>query len=363
MSSRTKMLTRRAMLAAGTAGLLGVRAKAVVSDASLRVRAAKRGMLYGTCAGSYQLRDGEFADVLAYEANAMVPEYELKRDTLEPRPGVFDFSGADALTDFAHAHGMKMRGHTLVWYAANPPWLEAAVTAAKNEAVFADYIASVMGRYRGRIASWDVVNEAVWPQDGRSDGLRDCCWLRRFGPGYIDSAFDAARRADPSAQLVYNDWGCEGAERWNDDFRKHTLKLLEGMKKRGVPVDAYGMQGHFRAYRPGGTLDASKLKAFLAEIRALGYRLVVSELDVDDDGGPADAKVRDAKVADITARFLAPVMESGICDAILTWGLTDRYLRGKIIPQDMWISLPRKLPLDASLRRKDMWWALAKAFR
>lgn len=353
-------MTRRALLAAGAAGLFAA-AGAAPADAPLRRRAAARGMVYGACAGSYQLRDGEYAAALADEANALVPEYELKRSIVEPRPGVLDFSGADALVDFAGEHGMLMRGHTLVWYASNPPWLEQAALKAKDERIFTDYIAQVVGRYRGRIRSWDVVNEAILTSDGRADGLRDNFWLRRFGPGYIDTAFDAASRADPSAQLVYNDWGCEGSEPWNDDFRRATLRLLEGMRKRGVPMHAYGMQAHFRAFRKPVFPDAKKLRSFLAEVKDLGLRLMVSELDVDDAGGPSDDGRRDAIVADITARFLDPVMQSGICDAVLTWGLTDRYLRGKIIPTDLWAYLPRKLPLDARLRRKPMWHAIAKA--
>jgi endo-1,4-beta-xylanase len=353
--------SRRAFMAAGAAGLFAASARAEAPDRPLRKRAEARGMYFGCAAGSYQLRDGEFAQTLAYEADMLVPEYELKRDTVEPRPGVYDFSGADALMDFARSRRMAMRGHTLVWYAANPPWLEEAALSARDERIFTDYIVKSMARYRGRMHSWDVVNEAILPSDGRPDGLRDCFWLKRFGPGYIDTAFHVAREADPGALLVYNDWGCEGDEPWNDAFRAATLKLLAGFRKRRVPVDAYGLQGHFRAYRKGGGLNARKLKAFLAEVKAMGYRFLVTEFDVSDDGGPSDADVRDRAVADISARFLAPVVETG-GDGILTWGLSDRFLRGKVIPAVLWGTLPRMLPLDARLGRKPMWQAIAKAF-
>ncbi len=93
---------------------------------------------------------------------------------------------------------MLFRGHPLVWYASNPPWLEAAVAAARDETIFTDYIAAAAGRYRGHLHSWDVVNEAIEPKDGRADGLRDSFWLRKFGPSYIETAFAAAREADPS---------------------------------------------------------------------------------------------------------------------------------------------------------------------
>lgn len=354
------MLTRRLMLGGTMAGCLMPAAIGAPSDRPLRRRAAARGMYYGSAVGSYQLRDGDFADALAREANILVPEYELKRDTLEPRPGVFDFSGADALLSFASAHDMKMRGHTLVWYAANPPWLEEAVLGARDEKIFTDFIARMMGRYRGRMHSWDVVNEAIHPEEGRADGLRDCAWLKRFGPGYIDTAYHAAKAADPGALLVYNDWGCEGGEPWNDAFRAATLKLLEGAKKRGVPIEALGLQGHLSAFKGG--IDRRKLVAFLNEVRAMGYRILVTELDVDDGGGPSDVALRDRASADICARFLEPVLDNSATQAVLTWGLSDRYLRGKPIPAALWGYLPRKLPLDATLKRKPVWQAIAQAF-
>ena len=124
------MLTRRTLLGGVAAGWLassGSEKAAVGYEVPLRNRAAARGLFYGCAAGSYQLNDGDSRQALAREANMLVPEYELKREIVEPRPGQFDYSGADALATFAGAHGMKMRGHTLVWYAANPPWLDAKV--------------------------------------------------------------------------------------------------------------------------------------------------------------------------------------------------------------------------------------------
>jgi endo-1,4-beta-xylanase len=353
------MITRRNLLGGFAAGCLAAPA-AAASDAPLRARAAGRGLFFGTAAASYQLRDDDFARALPREAAMIVPEYELKRDTLEPRPGSFDFSGADALMDFASAHNMKMRGHTLVWYAANPGWLEEAVAGARDERIFTDFIAQVMGRYKGRLHSWDVVNEALHPEEGRPGALRGCYWLKRFGPGYIDTAFHAARQADASAMLVYNDWGCEAGAPWNDAFRAATLNLLEGFRKRGTPVDALGLQGHLRTYVD--VVDQKKLAGFLAAVKAMGYRILITELDVDDAGRFANIATRDQASADIVARFLDPVLDCKATQGVLTWGLTDRYLRGKIVPALQWGYLPRRLPLDPALKRKPLWQALAKAF-
>ncbi|MDE2500789.1 MAG: endo-1,4-beta-xylanase [Alphaproteobacteria bacterium] len=355
------MLTRRSLLGGMAGGVLVSGAGAVPDDAPLRQRAAKRGRVYGCAAGSYQLQDADFAPVLAREAGMLVPEYELKRLIVEPTPGHFDFSGADALIGFAQAHGMKMRGHTLVWYAANPDWLEAAVLAAPDEDILTGYVTGMVRRYRGRIQSWDIVNEAIQPDDGRPDGLRNCFWLKRYGPAYIDHAYFAARQADPNVQLVYNDWGCEGGEPWNDRFRAATLKFLEGALARKVPIDALGLQGHLAAFH--GSVNQAKLRAFLVDVRAMGLKILVTEHDVDDSGGATDIAVRDRAVADASARFLDVVLDNAAATDVLTWGLTDRYLKAPGGLRSMFSEYtPRKLPLDAALKRKPMWYAMSQAF-
>lgn len=350
-------LSRRAVLGAA-AGLLPAQA----ADLPLRRLAEARGKLFGCAAGSYQLQDADFAAALAREANILVPEYELKRLIVEPEPGRFDFSGADALAAFAAAHSMKMRGHTLVWYAANPPWLEDKILHAPDDEILTYFVTRSMARYRGRFHSWDVVNEAIWPQDGRPDGLRNCAWLKRFGQGYIDLAFQAAKQADPTALLVYNDWGCEGGAPWNDPFRAATLKFLEKAKARGVPIEALGLQGHLNAFGPG--VDQKKLRVFLDAVKELGLSILVTEMDIDDTGGSLDSGVRDRAAADVSARFLDVVLDNPATIAVLTWGLTDRYLHK---PEGFRAVLsdyrPRKLPLDSDLKRKPMWQAMARAFK
>lgn len=355
---RRGMLTRRGILAGAAASLLAVKAPAAPN--ALRAMAAAHSKLFGCAAGSYQLQDADFAAVLARETNILVPEYELKRLLVEPQPGKFDFSGADMLVRFAAAHGIKMRGHTCVWYAANPPWLDDKVANAPDDEIMTFFITKMMARYKGRFHSWDVVNEAIWPADGRSDGLRNSIWLKRFGPSYIDLAYHTAKAADPEALLVYNDWGCEGGEAWNDIFRAATLKFLEGAKARGVPIEALGLQGHLNAF--GTPVDQKKLRGFLDTVKAMGLKILVTELDVDDSKAPLDFAARDTAVADATARFLDVVLDNSACEAVLSWGLTDRYLPK---PEGLKAALtgysPRKLPLDSTLRAKPMYGTIARA--
>jgi endo-1,4-beta-xylanase len=306
------------------------------------------------------LKDPAFAAILAREAGIIVAEYEMKRSDIETAPGVYDFSACDALLRYAGAHGMAFRGHTLVWHAKVPVWMDEALTQPHAERQLTDYIAAVMGHYRGRLHSWDVVNEAIKPEDGRADNLRNTIWLKRFGPSYIDIAYHAARAADPDALLVYNDWGCELGAPANDRFRAASLDFLQGALSRGVPIQALGMQGHLFAY--GAQVDQRKLAAFLGEIRGMGLKILVTEHDVDDSGGPLDIGLRDSTVADASRRFLDVMLAEPANIAVLTWGLSDKFLEAPGWRDRLIGRYPRMLPLDSDYRRKPMWSALARAF-
>jgi endo-1,4-beta-xylanase len=350
-----------AALAASSALGAAVLRPSILADGtqSLRTLAVQRGLVYGSAACTYQLNDRDFAAALTREAGILVPEYEMKRDALERIRGQYDFSACDTLVDFARARAMSVRGHTLVWYHSNPAWLEEAVLDWRDPGLLTGYIASVMGHFRGRIGSWDVVNEALAPGDGRSDGLRECFWLKAFGTGYVDDAFHAARAADRDALLVYNDWGCEAGEPDNDRFRAVTLSFLEGALARGVPIHALGLQGHLSAFGP--QVNQRKLSRFLDDVESLGLRILVTEHDVNDTGGPLDTAERDRKVADASRRFLDVILSHRATVAVLTWGLTDRFLDAPGWRQRLAGYRPRKLPLDSDLSRTPMWRAIANS--
>ena len=356
------MLSRRLLLAQMAAsGVAGLR-PSILGDADrcLRDIAARRGILYGSATANYELKDPVFAATLAREAAIIVAEYEMKRSDIETQPGVYDFSNCDALLHYAHANNMVYRAHTLVWHAKNPPWMEDALNQANAEHQLTDYITAVMRHYRGRLHSWDVVNEAIKPEDGRADNMRNTLWLKRFGPSYIDIAYHVARAADPDALLVYNDWGFELGAPNNDRFRAATLDFLEGALSRGVPIQALGMQGHLFAY--GAQVDQRKLATFLGQIRAMGLKILVTEHDVDDSNGPSDIAARDATVADASRRFLDVMLDEPSLIAVLTWGLTDKFLDPRRLRDRLFGNYPRMLPLDADFQKKPMWVAMARAF-
>jgi len=338
-----------AAAACGTQVLAADLRPSVFEDTPLRARAAERGVVYGWGTSTFQLRDADFAAVLAREAAIVVPEYEMKRGVIEPTRGNYDFTGADALLAFARGRGLQFRGHPLVWHKRNPDWLEDAVQGAKDDRLLVGYVEALVSRYRGQIHSWDVVNEAIAP--GEPGDLRRTVWLNRYGPSYIDLAFHAARAADPMALLVYNDWGCELGAPDNDRFRAATLNFLEAALARRVPIDALGLQGHLGLEGP--QVDQKKLRDFLARVQAMGLRILITEHDVDDSGGSPDVAARDQAVADASRRFLDIALDNRATMAVLTWGLSDRYL-----DRPDW----RRLPLDANLRRKPMWRAISAAF-
>jgi len=353
---------RRDFLAASAGiltGALAIPAAAQpVQNRSLRDLAEARGLVFGAAAATYMLGQPDFVPVLRQQVRQLVPEYEMKRQFLEPQRGRYDFSALDRLFAFAAASRMSMRGHPLVWYASNPGWLGPALAARRDEKLLTGHIQAVLGRYRGRMASVDVVNEAIAP-DGR--GLRPSPWLSAFGPGYLDTAFHAARAADPAVKLVYNDWGCEQGGPDNDRFRAATLKLLDGLLARRVPMDALGLQGHLNAFK--NRVDQRKLRDFLGEVRARGLAILVTELDVYDGDGPADIAARDRAVADETRRFLDVALDNPATRAVLTWCLSDRHIDP---PEDWRRKLTgfrhRKLPYDAQMKKKPMWDAIAQAF-
>lgn len=342
------MIDRRALLAGAAAAALPARAQDL---RSLKAMAAAKGFVFGSAAASYEFKDADFPPVLAREAAEIVPEYEMKRHVLEPRPGQYDFSGLDALFAFATRNGMTMRGHPLVWYYANPPWLK---NIPRDERLITRHVETVLRRYP--LTSVDVVNEAIAP-DG--SGLRPSLWLEAFGPAYLDIAFQAARAARPATRLVYNDFGCELGP--NERFRATQLKLLDGLLARRVPIDALGLQGHLLAFGP--KVDQVRLRAFLEEVRARGLSVLVTELDVDDSGGPSDFAARDRAVADETRRFLDVMLDSPATTSVLTWNLSDRYCDPPDEAPLRAVNFRyRKTPYDNQMRRKPMWEAIAQAF-
>ena len=370
----TPVLNRRRFLAAGLA-LLGTRAADLRSSGSqaaeaiaLRKLAAEKGLIYGTTIAARQITgDRPFLDLVRQEAGLVVAENEMKWQVMNRgSPGDNDFAPADTIANFAAANGLVLRGHNLLWYHRTPSWYFDLTDRREQERAVIDHIGQLAGRYRGRIHSWDVVNEPIEPKDGRPDGLRTAVFLETLGPEYLELAYHTARDTDPDARLVVNEYDVELDAPEQEARRVALLRLLERMRRSGTPVDAVGIQAHLTA-AGGPPFSAPLLRRFLADIANLGLTVQITELDVTDEHAPAQVAVRDGLVADTYRRFLDAALDEPAVKMVVTWGLSDRHswIVRRETYQAKWRTddaASRPLPFDADLEAKPAFDAIAGAF-
>ena len=327
----------------------------------LRSHARVSGINYG-CAGAAPnvQPDHVLLEKFATEANIFVPEGALKWNETEPRPGEFNFAEGDSIAAFAERNDMLVHGHTLVWHAAIPEWVSQLSTAQGARAALERHIATEVSRYRGKIWAWDVVNEPIEPNDRLDNDYRDSVWLRCLGADYVGEAFRLARSADPKVVLALSEYGFEYGTGAAEKRRQSLLALLRRLREQNVPVDCLALQSHLEAHQK---FDAKALTAFLRDVVKLGYRLLITELDVNDFKIRGNDAERDAAVARHLAEYLDIVFSAARPLSIATWGLSDRYtwLKQYYKRAD---GLPlRPLPLDSTLNRKPMWATLAQFMR
>jgi endo-1,4-beta-xylanase len=281
-------------------------------------------------------------------------------------PGDDDLGPADIVAAFAHENDLQLRGHNLLWYHRTPGWFFHLASRQEQERAVVEHIRRLAGRYRGMVHSWDVVNEPIEPKDGRPDGLRTGVFLETLGPEYLDLAHRVARETDPAARLVVNEYDVEFDTPEQEARRVALLNLLQRMLRSGTPVDAVGIQAHLSC-AGGPPFSASRLRRFLADLAGLGLTIQITELDVTDEGAPADQTVRDRLVADTYSRFLEPALDEPAVKMVVTWGLSDRHswIVRRETHQSKWRTdgaLSRPLPFDADLKPKPACEAIAQAF-
>jgi endo-1,4-beta-xylanase len=330
--------------------------------------AAEKGLLYGTTIAASQITgDRPFADLVRHETGLVVAENEMKWQVINRgAPGDDDYAPADVIADFASANQLVLRGHNLLWYHRTPSWYFDLTDRQQQERAVVDHIRQLAGRYRGRIHSWDVVNEPIEPKGGRPDGLRTEVFLETLGPEYLDLAYHTAREADPKTRLVVNEYDVELDASEHEARRIALLHLLEGMRRSATPVDAVGIQAHLTAVG-GPPFSPPLLRRFLSDIASLGLTIQITELDVTDEKAPADVTVRDRLVADIYRRFLDAALDEPAVKMVVTWGLSDRnsWIVRRETHQTKWRtddSTSRPLPFDADLEAKPAFDAIAGAF-
>jgi endo-1,4-beta-xylanase len=339
------------------------------AERPLKTIAAEKGILFGsavgagdpgTLAGSFG--DIGYRDILKRECAVLVPENELKSYVIAAQPGTYTFERADRIAQFAKSNDIKLRGHTLLWNRVEytPKWLlahVASLSAATAEQFLRDYIQRVCAHYDTRIYSWDVVNETVDPQSGQ---LRDTPFTKVLGFDALRIAFDAARQHTPRAQLVYNDY--MSWEAGNEQHRSGVLRLLEQLKASNVPVDALGVQSHIGN---GGRIQDTQNKqwrAFIDEAVGMGYKLLITELDVNDKDLPTDPGTRDAQVAAAAKGYLDLMLSYQQLEQVLCWGMVDKFSWLQNFSKRTDRTPQRSTPYDDNYRPKPLRDAIAAAF-
>ena len=230
--------------------------------------------------------------LVARQFSSLTAENAMKWASLHPQPDRFRFEEADRIVAFAESHGMQVIGHTLIWHEQTPRWVfEDGQGGPATPEVLLErmrtHIQAVVGRYRGRIAGWDVVNEAL-NEDG---SLRDTPWRRVLGDAYLEHAFRFAHQADPDAELYYNDYRLEVPSK-----RRGALEIVRRLRAASLRIDAVGTQGHLSLHHPP---VADQERAIL-DFHAAGIRTLITELDVDvlpgtRGWGNADIRRREAE--------------------------------------------------------------------
>lgn len=263
----------------------------------------------------------EQMQVVSREFTSVTPENSMKWRSLAPAADEYDFSGADQLVDFALANGQRVRGHTLFWHRLNglPSWIEAELDAAGDPAarlreLMAAHTATVVGRYAGRIAQWDVVNEPLGIVGGDFDG--ENIFYQVLGEEYLDMALLHAHAADPSAELFINETFTEFQPQKFDALLALAQRLLD----RGVPLHGIGLQGHFFLLAP----DETVLRDQLQRIAALGLKAEITELDIPL---PLFKTATDplAAQAQAYAAVFDACLAVPLCSGITVWGVDDAH--------------------------------------
>ena len=289
---------------------------------------------YNAAGTGMSVTNPRYAELVRAECGIVVPENEMKWQTVRPSPDRFDFTRMDGIAEWARVNDMALRAHTLLWHRPQwfPEWLNTydfgAAPVQEAERLVTEHIRTVTQRYRGQIKSWDVVNEAI-DHDARKPIETSLSRAMGSPEAVIDLAFHTAREQLPDSQLVYNDYMS-----WEPQHAGHVadvLRLLEGMKKRSTPCDALGIQSHIEMFAldpatGSGAYDEAGWRRFLDEVTGMGYRLLITEFDVKDKALPADIAARDTAVADYTRRYFDVMMDyGGMLDDVLAWGMVDRF--------------------------------------
>jgi endo-1,4-beta-xylanase len=310
-----------------SAALLGAGLSSSFADETIRDLAKERGRFIGTILNSEWFNDAiepEFEEIHKTQFNVVVAENEMKFDATEPRENEFNFTKGDKMVEYAQANGLRVRGHALAWHSQVPGWVNNySGQKEKLLSVLKNHIDSVVGHWKGKIAEWDVVNEAInddYNHDWRSTGS---VWYEGIGPEFLDSAFVWAHAADPDAELCYNDYAVE----WGINEGSKAGFVLEQVKRwkaNGIPITCVGTQTHIEIAHE---TTPQNVRAFAKALAELDVTLNITELDIGFPKGSA-GKLTAAdyeKQGHLYRQFMDVFLEEPNMGEFVIWGLTDAH--------------------------------------
>lgn len=368
----------------------------------LRELADQRGMLLGTAAPignlNAQTDGGQFQSFVKTHFNMVEPENDFKPPAIWKDRETYDFRNADYLlgapgkTGWAQANNVLVRGHVLIYGKDDgytlPNWLimqpnrvvnkkiENAMTKAEAADLLRKYIFAVAGRYKGKIAQWDVINETIDDNGNNKNAfrLRDSFWFRKLGPEYVELAFRWAREADPAAKLYYNDYGIENLGGKSDA----TYALVKNLRAKGVPIDGVGMQWHIgvgQVLRAGDSYYQNAQR-----FQDLGVDLMLTEVDVampvvvyeshDPRYGLVPSNPPDLyEQAHLYREVIRYALSFPAVRGVNIWGLTDKYswipsfTIGRLKNNPPGVPQGAALLFDANYQPKPAFWQLREELK
>ena len=373
-------LSRRSVLA-GAAGAAAVTAAGGIAAATaaqgaprpapLWKHAARNGIAFGSSIATWQL-DDEYKKVHAREAAVMFTEDDLLWYQLKPTPkSKLNFNPGERMVRFAERNDQLTIGAHLAWdegfgegWSDDDLW---GLSRPEAEKLLYFTARRQVQRFRGRMNGWIVANEVTDPEERDRHGFRtNVPWYQTIGPEYIENVFHIAEHEDPKALRIINEFGFETVNEFGDQpsvRRRSFLQAVDRLLDRKVPVQAVGIQGHLLADRFAERFNAKAYRAFLQEFADRGLPVLITEMDVLDDGLPANVKVRDRAIADVYRRYLDVTLDVKAVKAVIAFGLSDRYTW---LQEDM----PREdgadrrpLAFDDDMRRKPAFDAIAHSLR
>jgi endo-1,4-beta-xylanase len=377
--SEDRTIQRRSVLfgaaAVAATGLVGGARPAAAAESSSSLAPSPlwrvgydRGIVFGSSWSTRLSSDRAYSALIDRDASILFSEDDLLWYKLKPYPDAkLDFTHGDRFYGHAERDDQLVLACHLVWDEGfGPGWTDKDLWGL-NRRQASDLLYGVVKaevkHYHGRTTAWIVANEVTDPE-GVNGFRTNVPWYNTIGPDYVAEAFHITHDQDPKAELILNEFGFETVNQYGDQpgpRQKALLQVLDTLLAQGVPVHAVGVQAHLLADRFPERFNPTNYRRFLREIADRGVHVLITEMDVLDDGLPADPRIRDRAVADVYKRYLEAALDATVVKALLTFGLSDRYtwLQEDYPRHDG--AHRRPLPYDVHLHRKPAYWALRNA--